>query len=139
MIIPLVVFDLAAPHVGDSSPLTFVGGLTYPLYAGWWISRVRHPRLRAILLHLLAFATAMAALVLLLDALGKQGVVIALFMPATLLLPSLALLLVRAAQRRGYDARTHLYGLLLLLPFALLLTWLLLYAVGMSAMQGMRW
>lgn len=139
MIVPPVVYDLVTRHVGGDSPLVFAGGVTYPLYLGWWISRIGHPRLRAILLHLLTFATLMAALVLLLDSLGKRAITVGMFMPVALLLPSFMFMLVRAMQRRGYDARTHFYALLLLIPFALLLAWLLFYAVAMSSMQGMRW
>lgn len=135
--IPPLLFDAISAHGGAGSPWVFVGGLTYPLYLGWWIARIGHPRVRVILLHLLVFATLVAAAMLALDDRHAAGFV--LFAPAASLLPSLVFMLVRAGQRRGYDARTHLYALILLVPFALLLSLLIVYAIGMSAMQGMRW
>jgi hypothetical protein len=134
--IPPMVYDWVAKHVAGDSSWLFVGGLTYPLYLGWWIMRIGHPRLRVILLHLLAFASLMAALVLVLD---KRSAGFAPFLPAALLLPSIVLALLRAAQRRADDARTHLYALLLLIPFALALTALIVIGMSLTAMQGMRW
>ncbi len=135
--IPPVVFDLISRHGGAGTPWVFVGGITYPLYLGWWITRIGHARIRTILLHLLVFTTLMAVAILLLDSRAAAG--FTLFAPAASLLPSVALMLIRAAQRRGDDARTHLYALLLLVPFALCLTLLIVYSLAMSSMQGMRW
>ena len=135
-VIPPVVYDLIAKHVSGNSPWLFAGALTYPLYLGWWITRICHPRLRTILLHLLAFATLVSAFVLTLD---QRTSYLAPFLPLASLLLCLVLMLVRAAQKRGYDARTHFYALLLLIPFALFLTALIFIGMGMMAMQGMRW
>lgn len=137
MAAPPAIFDAISNHGGGDSGWAFAGGLAYPLYLGWWVSRIGHPRIRVILLHLLVFATLVAAALLALDSRRAAGFV--LFAPAASLLPSLVLMLVRAGQRRGHDARTHLYALILLVPFTLLLTLLVVYAMGMSAMQGMRW
>lgn len=136
LLVPPLVYDLVSKHVDGESPWLYAGGLTYPLYLSWWISRIGHPRIRAILLHLLTFASLMSALVLLLD---RRGAQFALFLPAASLLPCLAILLLRAAQGRGDDMRTHLYGLLLLIPFALFLTGLIFLGMGMLGMRGMRW
>ena len=136
MLIPPLVYDLVSKQVSGDSPWLYAGGLTYPLYLGWWITRISHPRIRAILLHLLAFATLMSALVLLLD---KRAAGAAPFLPAAALLPCLALLLLRGAQGRGENMRTHLYALLLLIPFALFLTGLIVLGMSMLGMQGMRW
>ena len=61
LLVPPLVYDLVSRHVGGQSPWLYVGGLSYPLYLGWWITRIGHPRIRAILLHLLGFATLMSA------------------------------------------------------------------------------
>ena len=136
LLIPPLVYDLVSRRVDGESLWLYAGGLTYPLYLGWWITRIGHPRIRTILLHLLAFATLMSALVLALD---RRTAGFALGMPAVSLLPCVSLMLVRAAQQRGDDARTHLYALLLLIPFALFLTGLIFLGMGLLAMQGMRW
>ena len=136
LLLPPLVYGHLARHLADDSPWLFAGGLAYPLYVGWWITRIRHPRIRAILLHLLAFATLLSALVLVLD---RRTVGLAPFLPAVLLLPSLVLALIRALQHRADEARTHLYALLLLIPFALFLTALIFIGMAMTAMQGMRW
>lgn len=136
LLIPPLVYDQVSKHIDGESMWLYVGGLTYPLYLGWWITRMGHPRIRTILLHLLAFATLMSALVLALD---RRGAGFALFLPAASLLPCVAIMLVRFAQQRGDDARTHLYALLLLIPFALFLTGLIFLGMGMLAMRGMRW
>jgi FtsH-binding integral membrane protein len=136
LLIPPLAYDQVARHVHGESPWLFVGGLTYPLYLGWWITRIRHPRIRAILLHLLGFATLLSALVLLLN---QHTASLAPFLPTAAMLPCLALVLLRAAQERDDDMRTHLYGLLLLIPFALFLTALIVIGMSLTAMQGMRW
>jgi hypothetical protein len=134
--LPPLAYDRIAPHVAGNSPWPFAGGLTYPLYLGWWVTRIGHPRVRAILLHLIVFATLMSALVLCLD---RRTAGFAPFAPAASLLPCLALLLLRLAQGRSREARTHLYALLLLIPFALFLAALIGLGMAMTAMQGMRW
>ncbi|MGO4700088.1 hypothetical protein [Dyella sp. 2RAB6] len=136
MLIPPLVYDQVAKHVHGDSPWLYAGGLTYPLYLGWWITRIGHPRIRAILLHLLAFAGLLSALVLLLD---RRWAGVAPFLPAAAMLPCIALALLRAWQGRGEQARTHLYALLLLIPFALFLTALIVIGMSLTAMHGMRW
>jgi len=136
LVIPPVIYDEVARHVSGDSPWLYIGGLTYPLYIGWWMTRIGHPRIRAILLHLLAYATLTWALLLMVD---KRTIAFVLFMPAAALLPCIAMTVRRAVQKRGDEARTHLYALLLLIPFALFLTGLIFLGLAMTAMQGMRW
>lgn len=135
-LVPPLVYDQVARRLHGESPWLYAGGLTYPLYLGWWTGRIRHPRIRTILQHLLGFATLLSALVLLLN---QRTASLAPFLPAAAMLPCLALVLLRAAQERDEDMRTHLYGLLLLIPFALFLTALIVIGMSLTAMQGMRW
>ena len=136
LIIPPLVYDQASKHIRGESPWLYAGGLTYPLYLGWWMTRIGHPRIRAILLHLLAFATLLSALVLVLD---PRTAGFAPFLPAVATLPCIALAVLRAWQGRGSQARTHVYALLLLIPFALFLTALIVIGMSLTAMHGMRW
>jgi hypothetical protein len=136
VLVPPLLFDRLNQAGIHDSIWVFSGGLTYPLYLGWWVSRIRQPIIRTILLHLIAFTTVASALVMSLD---KRTAGFAPFVPAAALLPCLACAVVRGVQGRRSDIRAHLYALLLLLPFALGLTALILFGLAMTSMQGMRW
>lgn len=55
--IPVAVFSAFESDPGVPEIVRFGGGITYPLYIGYWISRIKFRRLRLILLNILTVLT----------------------------------------------------------------------------------
>jgi hypothetical protein len=135
VLIPLVVYD-ALSRFDIPNPLPFVGGLTYPLYLGYWATRIRRDRVRVFILHLIGFLTVTGAVVQW-DAIGEIAEASA---PLIGLLPSLLLAIYQRRRGAIESGKSHLYAFLILLPVALVATGIFLFGMALgNAMRGLRY
>jgi hypothetical protein len=133
--IPMLVYD-ALSKLGAPNPLPFVGALTYPLYIGYWASRIRRDRLRVFILNLIGFLTLTEAFMQW-DALGR---ILPALSPLIGLLPSLLLALYQRRHGATESGKLHLYAFLLLLPVALIATGIFLFGIALGdGLRGLRY
>ncbi|MBJ2157527.1 hypothetical protein [Variovorax sp. IB41] len=58
VLLPPIVYDaVVSSRLASIEWLQFSGGITYPLYAVYWIAKLRNPRARFMLLHLILILT----------------------------------------------------------------------------------
>ncbi|CBJ40390.1 membrane protein of unknown function (plasmid) [Ralstonia solanacearum CMR15] len=133
---PLLYERLVAAGVTDVL-LLFIGALTYPLYMGYWIMRIQQPRMRIPLLHLLSFVVVVVFCVLGLDS-HVNTIVCVVGVPAVLLI-GLIFALVELFRRKRVAAMSHFLGFMLLFSMALFTEYLILSAISMSVMKGLRY
>ena len=137
MLIPPLLYDaVSKSSYQGNEALLFAGGLTYPAYLAYWITRLKSGRAKFILLHLLAILTVMF---LVLAGSGRTMPDALLFLPLILTLLPLAPALWAGLRHNQRLLKTSLLSVLASLPICLVLSALLLYGMGMSAMSGMRW
>jgi hypothetical protein len=139
-LVPVQIYEMVRTSAWHDVPgLDFAGGITYPLYIAYLISRLKSTRAKFILFHLLILLT--------LAWLG-MGISIrsnSILMMVSLLLPSvigampLPLAVIAYIRRNMHLVRTCLVSTLLSLPIGLALSMLVLYGMGRSSMSGMRW
>jgi uncharacterized membrane protein len=137
LILPPVVYDFVSrSSFSYVHGLDMIGGLGYPAYFSYWVTRLRSPRARLILLHLIGLLTisffALAAG-------GRSTPLIVILLPALLGLITLPVALI--AKTRGQTALAVNCKLSSLVcgPLGLGLSMLAVYGAGMGAMSGMRW
>jgi hypothetical protein len=128
VIVPPVVYDAASSR-GWPPPLLYLGGLTYPLYLGYWIARIPRDRWRIVAADAMSFVLCVAAFTLSYPLIPAG---IGVFAPLIGLLPTAGWMTCRYVQRRPMQGRAHRLALLLLLPVAVLLTGLFLFGYAMS-------
>jgi hypothetical protein len=139
--VPVVVYEQVS-QIGmgrqGTTDLSLVGGVTYPLYAIYWISRLKSVGLKATLIHLITVLTA-TFLVGEMYTHPSDWSEVQAGVPMLLSGAGLALaLFARLGQRRTL-AKALFISTLVTLPVAMGGSLLLLIGQGMSAMAGMRW
>ncbi|MGH1515828.1 hypothetical protein [Ralstonia solanacearum] len=134
VIIPPLLFERMAWAKSDF--LQCIGGITYPLYIGYWISRVKRERIRIMLFHIMDFFVFVPLCIISFRWLSEGVYILAL---PIALLPSLILAIAMLFRRQVAVAGSHFYSFLLLLPLALFAEYWLLQAFALSIMRGLRY
>ena len=128
VLLPVIVYDMQIPH------LEFAGAVTYPLYAAYWIAKIKRRRLRFVLFHLFTM------LVVTIPALSiKATPTLMAALPTFIALAPLPASLFYRSQGARERAANCVFSSLMTLPLGLLLSGFALYAIGMSsAMSAVR-
>lgn len=137
VLLPPIVYDAVRTSAYQGIEwLHFSGGASYPLYAMYWISKLKNFRAKFILLHLtvvltIAVATAFAS--------NRHTPMFVAFLPtAAAALPLLAALVSWLHDRRE-RAVTYMVGSLLALLIAVPCSLLIIYGMAMSSVGPMRY
>ncbi|MDQ0023796.1 uncharacterized membrane protein YhaH (DUF805 family) [Variovorax paradoxus] len=137
LLLPPIVYDaVRTSNYQGIEWLHFSGGATYPLYAIYWLSKLKNFRAKFMLLHLtvvltIAVATAFAS--------NRHTPMFVAFLPtAAAALPLLAALVSWLHDRRK-PAVTYMVGSLLALLIAVPSSLLIIYGIAMSSIGPMRY
>ncbi|MDQ0033342.1 hypothetical protein J2W30_001089 [Variovorax boronicumulans] len=133
---PIVYSAVSASRYQGVDWLLFSGGVTYPLYAIYWLAKIKNPRVRFILLHLtfvLMIATATAFVS------NRSAPLLVTFLPTiAAALPILGSIASRM-YGRSRVAVTFLVSSLIALLVGVPSSLLIAYGMGMAAMGNMRY
>lgn len=133
---PIVYSAVSASRYQGIDWLTFSGGVTYPLYAIYWIARLKNFRVRFILLHLALVLTIAAATAFVSN---RSTPLLVAFLPTI----AAALPILGSVASRMYGsgrvAVTCLVSSLLALLVGVPSSLLIAYGMGMAAMGNMRY
>jgi len=137
VLLPPIVYDAVRTSAYQGIEwLHFSGGVSYPLYAIYWIAKLKNFRAKFILLHLtvvlmVAVATAFAS--------NRHTPMFVAFLPAAA--SALPLLGALASWLHGRRKRavTYLIGSLLALLIAIPASLLIIYGMAMSSVGPMRY
>ncbi|MFZ6654688.1 hypothetical protein [Undibacterium sp. TJN19] len=140
LILPPVVYDFVSSsslsHLSHVNGLDMTGGLAYPAYFSYWVTRLRSARARLILLHLIALLTISFFT---LEASGRSTPLFVILLPAIVGLITLPIALLATSRGQKPLAVNCLLSSLVNGPLGLILSLLTIYGAGMGAMSGMRW
>jgi hypothetical protein len=140
-VIPVLVFEAIASYAQDghkrAHAFDFIGGITYPLYIGYWLLKAKSFTFKLTTLHLLTLVTLTIFVTNFCDVYKLPTVQVMFPIVWSLLAAPVA----AVAHTRGqsFFVRGCVTSLLTSFPLALLMSALLAYAQGMSSMAGMRW
>lgn len=133
---PIVYSAVSASRYQGIDWLPFSGGVTYPLYAIYWIARLKNFRVRFILLHLALVLTIAAATAFVSN---RSTPLLVAFLPTI----AAALPILGSVASRMYGsgrvAVTCLVSSLLALLVGVPSSLLIAYGMGMAAMGNMRY
>lgn len=115
----------------------FIGGVTYPLYAIYWLLKIRSLTFKVTLIHLVALVSLTLFISGLCDAWKLPT--LQLVCPLALALTALPLALLARVTGKIQVAKAFLIGTAVSLPIAGAMSVLLAFGQGMSALGGMRW
>ncbi|KQU89029.1 hypothetical protein ASC78_22895 [Variovorax sp. Root318D1] len=137
VLLPPIVYDAVRTSSYQGIEwLHFSGGATYPLYAIYWISKLKNFRAKFILLHLTVVL--MVALVTAFASNRSTPLFVAFLPTAASALPLLAALVSWLHDRRK-RAVTYMVGSLLALLLAVPCSFLIIYGMAMSSVGPMRY
>jgi hypothetical protein len=135
--LPPIVFEIiGSTSLQNIRGSGFLGGITYPLYAAYWITKLKYPRAKFMLLHLVfvltvAFATAVTG--------GRSTPLSVAWLPSIAAI--LPLLGTAVSWSRGNRrlATTYALSSLAELPVGVLSSVVIIYGMAMSSVGGMRY
>jgi len=137
---PVAVYERVSTSAWRDVPgLDFAGGITYPLYTAFLISRLKSARAKFILLHLLLLLTLSWLAFTIGGRSNSVAVITMVVLPALVGAMAIPLAITASLRHKVQLAKTCLFSTLLSLPIGLALSVLALYGIGRSAMSGMRW
>ncbi|MDR0793116.1 MAG: hypothetical protein LBE82_07390 [Chitinophagaceae bacterium] len=134
VIIPPAVYNYLSKANIHNDSLLFSGGITYPLYTGFLISRIGKRGLRIVLWYLWTILCVIA-LAILLDSSHIGGFLVLLWLPPIVPLWALTLTIALRLRKRADLSKAHLIAFLLLLPLLLVYGYFMLLglaSVGVS-------
>lgn len=139
-LVPVAVYERVSNSAWRNVPgLDFAGGITYPLYAAFLVSRLKSTRAKFILFHLLLLLT-LSWMAFTIGGRSNSAAMIAMvILPALVGAMAIPLAITAYLRHKVQLAKTCLFSTLLSLPIGLALSVLALYGIGRSAMSGMRW
>jgi len=138
VLVPLVVFELVSlTALRDNKPLLMIGSVSWPLYAAWIFLKIRHERLRFILLQLLGVLSGIGLMALLASCAASDALMgLVRAFPVLLSLVPLPVLLAPALRRSEAFCRHWYIAVLICLPLALAFAALMTYGSHMCALAG---
>ena len=137
LILPPLVYDYISHTSLSTVPgMLMSGGLSYPVYFSYLVTRMHSVRARFILLHLIAMLTISFFT---LEASDRSTPFIVALLPAILGQITLPMAAVARLRKQRPLAINCLLSTLVSGPIGLALSMLAIYGMGMSAMSGMRW
>ena len=133
---PIVYSAVSASRYQGDEWLLFSGGATYPLYAIYWLAKIKNPRVRFILLHL-TFVLMTAAATAFVS--NRSTPLLVAFLPTiAAALPILGSVASRM-HGRSSAAATFLVSSLIALLVGVPSSLLIAYGMGMAAVGNMRY
>ena len=137
VLLPPIVYDaVSSSSLGGFKWLQFSGGITYPLYATYWIAKLGNPRVRFMLLHLTLVLTLIFFVVFTSNRSTPMFVGLLPAIGAAAPLPGAVASWLRG---NGKLAVTCLVSSLIALLIAVPCSLLLIYTVAISPAWGMRY
>lgn len=137
MVVPVWVYEaIENSHLKWKSQISFIGGITYFIYATYWILKIRSSRVKTILLSL--FIEIVVACTTVSFSMKYQSLVF-ICIPLMVSLVPAGLSLLLFFQGRAQLGRTYLYCTLVLAPFACCIVVANIYGLALSGMAGMRY
>jgi len=137
LLLPPIVYDaVRTSSYQDIEWLHFSGGATYPLYAIYWLSKLKNFRAKFILLHL---TVVLIVAVVAAFASNRHTPMLVAFLPTAAAALPLPAALASWLHYRRNRAVTYMVGSLLALLIAVPSSLLIIYGMAMSSIGPMRY